>query len=566
MRTSDLSTYQTTVPTIPERDELQVDIDTMDNDTTTNTNKNNHHGANDVHRAVADLARAYIMEEMRDDVCESDPRNLHEQPSERTDDFIAIEVSPNQKGTGIPSPSRTDIPPLDPSALESLVSASPSPSDPSANICASTASASQFGISFPQPARSNDEILSRFESILVSTTNDTESISELGTIIEARGVISTIKTELMAWTERGCCISPSSLAGEHACVSRFAEIEEMSLEDEDDDVEDGSVVLSKEEDEDIDDEDDSSVEDVGDLVLVEDAMADMVGEEKEASRHKVDVTNDGFAVNENEIDFVQHVEAEINMELSQKAKTETKQVGEDVIETTKSSEQADTNIEPQLYVFEHEAVPSVDDNTYAPETREEEDNIDFQDAIEVECEEAQNEDDVAEFHDAIDTECNTSSMNQHALVQSHHYFLETNALAVEEEPAATANNKQNVTEKEVVKQMDENLFMESGEITATKVMTAETQENSSIESILLEDDETAPTTPDGATETDICTLVDEQVALTEPEDANSAGVCTSAEGQVIPTRPEDVTETDISTRGGSYPHQARGCHRDRHRQ
>eukprot|EP00956_Cyclotella_meneghiniana_P000808 scaffold919_cov74-Cyclotella_meneghiniana.AAC.3 len=152
-----------------------------------------------LHQAVADLARAY-MEEMRDDVAE-DPR----------------ESSHNIVDPIQPAPSA--IAELNIQEIISNVAKSHSISTASINTAKeeSKDESNTSHHSFPSGAvvenPNNDEIISRFGNILVSGTNDTESISELGTIIEARGVMSSLKTELMSWTETGCCISPSSLRG-----------------------------------------------------------------------------------------------------------------------------------------------------------------------------------------------------------------------------------------------------------------------------------------------------------------------------------------------------------------
>ncbi|KAL7486345.1 hypothetical protein ACHAW6_011938 [Cyclotella cf. meneghiniana] len=87
--------------------------------------------------------------EMRNDACESDLRNLHEQLSERNDEAFAIEVSPDERGTGIPAPARTAILPIESTELESFVSAPPSPLEPLATICASTAFVSSRKHPFP---------------------------------------------------------------------------------------------------------------------------------------------------------------------------------------------------------------------------------------------------------------------------------------------------------------------------------------------------------------------------------------------------------------------------------
>lgn len=129
----------------------------------------------------------------------------------------------------------------------------------------------------------------------------------------------------MAWTERGCCISPSSLAGGNASLPRIAEIEEMSLEDEDDDLDE--EIKAKFND------DDSTVEDVGDLVLVEDAETDIVEREEKARLLKLHATNEEIAENEN-------FHAEIIATSSEQVEIETKQEKEDEIDATKSLEQA----------------------------------------------------------------------------------------------------------------------------------------------------------------------------------------------------------------------------------
>ncbi|KAL7504722.1 hypothetical protein ACHAXN_004183 [Cyclotella atomus] len=190
-----------------------------------------------LHRAVADLAIAY-MEEMRDDVSEShresaspsDDDNIETAPSAIVDLNIQEIISNVAKSHSLSSGSY---------AAESKASTVGSASR--ASKAASKASeASSQNAPFPSqavPNPTNDEIISRFGSIVVSGTNDTESISELGTMIETRGLISNLKTELMSWTETGCCVSPSSIRAGKSCISRFDEIE-MSFDEE------GDVVIN----------------------------------------------------------------------------------------------------------------------------------------------------------------------------------------------------------------------------------------------------------------------------------------------------------------------------------
>lgn len=183
-----------------------------------------------LHQAVANLAIAY-MEEMRDDTPESQhdhpAENLELAPSATTELNIREIVSEVARTHSISGASHS--PPV---KTESKASDSKSKASKKSKEEAS----SQQHYPFPTHAVTNDEIISRFDSIMVSDTNDTESISELETIIEARGVVSSLKTELMNWMPNtGCCISPSS---------KFDVTEEINVDVvKTDSVEEGVVVV-----------------------------------------------------------------------------------------------------------------------------------------------------------------------------------------------------------------------------------------------------------------------------------------------------------------------------------
>ena len=152
-----------------------------------------------LHRAVADLARAY-MEEMRDD----------ESTAERD--------GPEEADQAVDAPSTVEGLNIEEITSDAVHSA--------ASSATPLESKTSDAASFPSHSLPKDEIISRFGSIKFTDTNDTESISELGTIIEARGVMSSLRTELLSWTEAGCCASPRSR------VSRFDVLEDILSEEE----------------------------------------------------------------------------------------------------------------------------------------------------------------------------------------------------------------------------------------------------------------------------------------------------------------------------------------------
>lgn len=209
--------------TLPHKDDTSVNPSVTTNSSPTK-----------LHQAVADLARAY-MEDMRDDVAD-DPR-------EQSHNADPIEPAPSA------------IAELNIQEIISNVAKSHSISTASFNTARDASNGESLKNSkrdentsqhsFPSGAvgdnPTNDEIISRFGSILVTGTNDTESISELGTMIEARGVMSSLKTELMSWTETGCCISPSSLRGGKFDFIDEEDEETCSIADENEDMEESKI-------------------------------------------------------------------------------------------------------------------------------------------------------------------------------------------------------------------------------------------------------------------------------------------------------------------------------------